>query len=103
MKLSKHQVCDIIQSGRFLVNLLGPLTRVGLILFRKALTPLAKNVFVPLGWIEASPATDATVLIKILLGITLAIAESLKDSGIFLKGFKLKMKQKNEDVNGFEC
>ena len=41
IKLSKTQLCKIIQSGGFLGKLIGPLLKTGL--------PLRKNVLQPLG------------------------------------------------------
>ena len=49
IKLSRTQLCKIIQSDGFLGRLLGPLMKVGLSLMKNVLTPLAKNVLIPLG------------------------------------------------------
>ena len=59
-KLSKAQISKIIQSGRFLGKILGPLLKTGL--------PLLKSVIKPLGLLgltAASSAIDAGVQKKI--------------------------------------
>ena len=47
-KFSKIQLTKMIQSGVFLVRLLGPLLKTGLSLIKNVLKPLAKNVLIPL-------------------------------------------------------
>ena len=49
IKLSKTQLSKIIQSGGFLVRLLGPLLKTGLPLLKNVIKPLAKSVLIPLG------------------------------------------------------
>lgn len=49
IKLSKTQLCKIIQLGRLVDRLHGPLTKVGLRLMKNVLQPLAKSVLIPLG------------------------------------------------------
>ena len=49
IKLLKTQLSKIIQSGRFLGGLLGPLLKTGLPLIKNAIKPLAKSVLIPLG------------------------------------------------------
>ena len=49
IKLSKAQINKIIQSGRFLGKLLGPLLKTGLPLIKNVIKPLAKSVLIPLG------------------------------------------------------
>ena len=51
----------IIQSGGFLVRLLGPLLKTGLPLIRHIQKPLAKSVLIPLGLTAAVSATDAAI------------------------------------------
>ena len=46
IKLSKTQVHNIAQSGRFLGRLLGPLLKTGLPLMKNVLKPLAKSVLI---------------------------------------------------------
>ena len=43
IKLSKTQLTNMIQSGRFLGKLLGPLLKTGLSLIKNDINPLAKN------------------------------------------------------------
>ena len=49
IKLLKTQLSKIIQSGRYLGGLLGPLLKTGLPLIKNAIKPLAKSVLIPLG------------------------------------------------------
>ena len=49
----------MIQSGRFLGRLLGPLLKTGLPLMKSVIKPLAKRVLIPLGLTAAASATDA--------------------------------------------
>ena len=44
LKLSKAQISKIIQSGRFLGRLLGPLLKTGLPLIKNVIKPLAESV-----------------------------------------------------------
>ena len=44
IKMSKTQLSKMIQSGGFLVQLLGPLLRTGLPLMKSVMKPLAKSV-----------------------------------------------------------
>ena len=48
LKLCKAEISKIIQSGRFLGRLLGPLLKTGLPLIRNVIKPLAKSVLIPL-------------------------------------------------------
>ena len=66
IKLSKAQINKIIQSGGFLGKLLGPLLKTGLPLIKNVITPLAKNVWIPLGLTAAASAVDAGIHKKIL-------------------------------------
>ena len=47
IKLSKSQLCKMIQSGEILGRLLGPLPRTGLPLMKSVIKPLAKSILVP--------------------------------------------------------
>ena len=61
IKLSKTQISNIIQSGRFLGKILGPLLKTGL--------PLLKSVIKPLGLLgltTASSAIDAGAQKKVI-------------------------------------
>ena len=61
LKLSKAQINKIIQSGRFLSKLLGPLLKTGLPLIKNVIKPLAKSVLIPLGLTAAASAADAGI------------------------------------------
>ena len=56
IKLSKTQLSKMIQSGRFLGRLLGPLLKTKLPLIKNVIKPLAKSVLIPLGLTAASLA-----------------------------------------------
>ena len=47
IKLSKTQLSKMIQSGRFLGRLFGPLLKTGLPLIKNVIKPLAKIVLIP--------------------------------------------------------
>ena len=64
-KLSKTQLSKMIQSGEFLVRLLGPLLRTGLPLIKNGIKQLAKSVLIPLGLTAAASAADAGIHKKI--------------------------------------
>ena len=66
IKLSKTQLSKMIQSGRFLRKLLGPLLKIGLPLISNVIKPLAKSVLIPLGLTEAASAADARIHKKII-------------------------------------
>ena len=97
----------MIQSGRFLGRLLGPLLKTGLPLIKNVIKSLAKGVLNPLGLTAAASAEDAGIHKNILgLGNTtlvisndeiediIKIIEYLEDSGLLsvglLKQFKMK-------------
>ena len=56
----------MIQSGRFLGRLLGPLLKKGLPLTKNVIKPLTKSVLIPLGLAASESAADAGVHKKIL-------------------------------------
>ena len=99
IKLSKTQLSKMIQSGRFLGRLLGPLLKTGLPLIKNVIKPLAKSVLIPLG-LTAASAADAGMHKKILgsgntttliisndeMEDIIKIVKSLEDSGLLLKG-----------------
>ena len=66
IKLSKTQLSKMIQSGRFLGRLLGPLLRTGLPLMKSVIKPLAKSVLVPLVITAVASAADAEIHKNIL-------------------------------------
>ena len=95
IKLSKTQLSKMIQSGRFLGNLLGKLAGP----LMKVAMPLAKNVLAPLGLSAAMSAIDGSIKKKMLgSGATtliisndemddiLKIVKSLENCGVLLKG-----------------
>ena len=51
----------MIQSGRFLGRLLGPLLKTGLRLTENVLKPLAKSDLIPLGLTAAASAAEAGI------------------------------------------
>ena len=61
IKLSKAQINKIIQYGRFLGKLLGPLLKTGLPLIKNVIKPLEKSVLIPLGLTAAASAADAGI------------------------------------------
>ena len=99
IKLSKSPIPKMIQSGRFLGRLLGPLLKTGLPLMKNVINPLAKSVLIPLGLTAAASAADAGIHKKILgsgnttliisnneIEDIIKIVKSLEDSGLLLKG-----------------
>ena len=54
----------MIQSGRFLGRLLGPLLKMGLPLIKNVIEPLAKSVLIPLGLTAAALEADGGILKK---------------------------------------
>ena len=66
IKLSKAQISKITQSGGFLGEFLGPLLKIGLLLIRNVIKPLAKSVLIPLRLTAAASAADAGTQKKIL-------------------------------------
>ena len=61
IKLSKTQLSKMMQSGGFLVKLLGPILKTGSPLMKNVAKPLAKSVLIPLGLTAAASAADAGV------------------------------------------
>ena len=61
IKLSKPHLSKMIQSGRFLGRVLGPLLKTGLPLIKNVIKPLAKSVLIPLGLTAAASAADAGI------------------------------------------
>ena len=89
----------MIQSGRFLGKLLGPLLKTGLPLMKNVITPLAKSVLIPLGLTAAASAADAAIHKKILgsgnttliisnkdMEDLIKIVKPLEDSGLLING-----------------
>ena len=61
IKLSETQLSKMVQSGRFLGRLVGPLLKTGLPLMKDVINPLAKKVLIPLGLTAAGSAADAGI------------------------------------------
>ena len=64
IKISKTQLSKMIQSGKFLGSLFGPLLKAGLLLMKNVIKPLAKSVLIPLGLTAAASAGDAGIYNK---------------------------------------
>ena len=64
IKVSKTQLSKMIQSGWFLVILLGQLLKTGLPLIKNVNKPLAKSALFPLGLTTTAPAADAGIHTK---------------------------------------
>ena len=56
----------MIQSGRLLGRLLGPLLKTGLPFMKNMIKPLVKSVLIPLGLTASASAADAGIHKKIL-------------------------------------
>ena len=62
INFSKIQLSKMIQSGRFLARVLGPLLKTGLPLISNVIKPLVKSVLIPLGsTAAAAAAADAGI------------------------------------------
>ena len=112
IKLSKTQVSKMINSGRFLIRLLG--TKTGLPSMKSVIQPSPKSASIPLGLIAAAVA-DAEMHKKILgsgrnttliisnyeMEDNLKIVKSLEDTGLLLEGvsktIKNEAKNKTDD------
>ena len=105
----------MIQSGRFLGRLLGPLLKTGLPLIKNVIKPLAKSVLIPLGLTAAASGADAGIHKKILgsgydntttLIISndeiedIKIVKSLGDSGLLLKGVSETVQNEAREQKG---
>ena len=99
IKFSKAQLSKMIQSGKFLGKLLGPLLKTELPLMKSVITALAKSVLIPLGLTAAASAADAGIHKKILgsgnnttliisnkyMDDLIKIVKSREDTGLILK------------------
>ena len=65
IKFSKIQLSKMVQLGRFLGRLPGPLFKTGLPLIKSVRKPLAKSVLIPLGLTAAASAADTGIHKKI--------------------------------------
>ena len=113
IKLRKSQISKIIQSGRFLGKLLGPLLKTGLPLIKNVTRPLAKSVLIPLGLTVAASAADAgiqkkiygsgtttLIILKEELKDIMKIVQALEDSNILLKGVSETIKNETKEQKG---
>ena len=106
----------MIQSGRFLGRLLGPLLKTGLPLIWHVIKPLAKSVLIPLGLTAAASAADARIHKKLLgsgnmttliisndeIEDIIKIVKSLEDSGLLLEGVTETVQNEvKEEKGGF--
>ena len=115
IKFSKAQINKIIQSGRFLGKLLGPLLKTRLPLIKNVIKSLAKSVLIPLELTAAASAADAGIHKKILgsgntasiisneeMNDIMKIVQALEDSNILLKGVTETVKNETkEQKEGF--
>ena len=102
----------MIQSGRFLSKLPGPLLKTGLPLIKNVITPLAKSALIPLELTAA--AADAGIHKKILgsgnntiliisnndIEDLIKIVKSLEDSGLLLKGVTESVQNEIKEQKG---
>ena len=124
LNLSKTQLSEMVQSGGFLVRLLGSLLKTGLSLIKNVIKPLAKSVLIPLGLTAAASAADAGINKRILgLGCChsscsashksttliisndeikdiIEIVKSLEDSGLLLKGVSEPIQNEAKEQKG---
>ena len=103
----------MIQSGRFVGKLLGPLLKTGLPLIKNVITPLAKSLLIPLGLTAPASAADAGIHKKNLgSGNTtliisnkdredlIKIVRFLEDSGFLLNGVTESLKNEVKERRG---
>ena len=105
LKLSKAQICKIIQSGGFLGSLLSKLADP----LMKLAVPLAKNILAPLGITPAASAnyaeiekkthgsgTTTLIISNEEMNDILKIVQALKNSNILLKGVTKTIKNEKK-------
>ena len=85
IKLSKAQISKIIQSGKFLGKLLGPLLKTELPLINNVIKPLAKSVLIALGLTAAASAADSGIQKKILDSRTTTLIISNEEMNDIMK------------------
>ena len=112
IKLSKTQLSKMIQSGGFLVRILGPLLKTGLPLMKSVIKPLGKSVLIPLGLTTAASAADKKILgsgnnnnTTLIISNDemddiLKIVKSLEDSGVLLKGVSETIQHEAKEQRG---
>ena len=85
IKLTKAQISKIIQSGKFLGKLLGPLLKTELPLINNVIKPLAKSVLIALGLTAAASAADSGIQKKILDSRTTTLIISNEEMNDIMK------------------
>ena len=115
IKLSKTQLSKMIQSGGFILRLLGPLLKTGLPLMKSVIKRLAKSILIPLGLTAVASATDAGIHKKILgsghnnttlivsndeMDDILKIVKSLEYSEVLLKGVSETIQHEAKEQRG---
>ena len=113
IKFSKTQISKIMQSGGYLVRLLGPLLKTGLPLMKNVIKPLPKSVLIPLRLTAAASAVDAEMHKNILgSGTTtlkvsndemediIKIVKPLEDSDLLLKGVSETIQNEAKEQKG---
>ena len=108
LNFSKAQINKIIQSGRFLSKLLGPLLKTGLPLIKNVIKPLTKSFLIPLGLTAAASAADSGIHKKILgsgntteeMNDIMKIVQALEDSNIFLKVVTKTIENETKEQKG---
>ena len=85
IKLSKAQISKIIQSGKFLGKLLGPLLKTELPLINNVIKPLAKSVLIALGLTAAASAADSGIQKKIFDSRTTTLIISNEEMNDIMK------------------
>ena len=88
IKLSKSELCNIGQSGGFLVRLLDSLLKTGLSLIKNILKPLAKSILIPLGLTAVASATNEPIEKKIFGSDMAALITSNEELNNIMKIFK---------------
>ena len=111
IKLSKTQLSKMIQSGKFLGRLLGPLLITELPLMKSVIKRLGKSVLVPLGLTAADAGIHKKILGSGHNNTTLKISndemddilktvKSLEDSGVLLKGVSEAIQNEAKEQRG---
>ena len=89
IKLSKTELFKMLQLGRFLGRLLGPLLETGLLLMKNMLKPLAKSVLTLLGSVADAAIQNkvfgsgmaALIILNGVMNDNTKIIKSLEESG----------------------
>ena len=109
IKLSKTQIHNIGQSGRFLGRLLGPVLKNRLPLIRNVLKPLAKSFLIPIGLTIHQKMFGSGFIILIISNEEMEdirkIVRSFEGSGLLIKRITetIKNEGKNKKEDFLEC